>query len=219
MENGAGAALIIILQLVFLEGILSLDNAAVLGAMVASLPADRAIPWPQRLQRLSGLTTRLLGMQRSAALKVGLLGAYVGRGLLLLAATVIAHNPWMRLVGAGYLLYLGLNHIARWYERAATDAHPSAFARANSGFWPTVVMLELADLAFSLDNVVAAAALSSQFWVLMVGVALGILAMRFAADLFGRLVTWEPALETGAYLLVLAIGVELVTSDLLSTLR
>lgn len=38
---------LIVLQLIFLEGILSIDNAAVLGAMVAPLPDDQPIPWPR----------------------------------------------------------------------------------------------------------------------------------------------------------------------------
>ena len=47
------AAVTIIIQLIFLEGILSIDNAAVLGAMVAHLPRDEPIPWPQSLRFLT----------------------------------------------------------------------------------------------------------------------------------------------------------------------
>lgn len=83
----------IIIQLIFLEGILSLDNAAVLGAMVAPLPDDQPIPWPAALRGLGDRLDPLLGMQRDAALKVGLLGAYVGRGIMLAIATVIIQNP------------------------------------------------------------------------------------------------------------------------------
>ena len=36
----------IVLQLIFLEGILSIDNAAVLGLLVPPLPDDKGIPWP-----------------------------------------------------------------------------------------------------------------------------------------------------------------------------
>jgi hypothetical protein len=40
--------LAIILQLVFLEGVLSIDNAAVSGARVSQLPDDRPISVPTR---------------------------------------------------------------------------------------------------------------------------------------------------------------------------
>ena len=41
---------VIILQLIVLEGLLSIDNAAVLGAMVIHLPEDKPIEWPKALK-------------------------------------------------------------------------------------------------------------------------------------------------------------------------
>jgi hypothetical protein len=66
----------------------TVDLSAVLGAMVAVLPSDQPIPWPSWLKGLGNRLNPLLGGQRDAALKVGLLGAYLGRGLML----VIAHQ-------------------------------------------------------------------------------------------------------------------------------
>jgi predicted tellurium resistance membrane protein TerC len=83
----------IIIQLIFLEGILSIDNAAVLGAMVAHLPNDKPIPWPRWI-RIPASWHGRMGNQREAALKVGLLGAYLGRGLMLLLASVIISCTW-----------------------------------------------------------------------------------------------------------------------------
>ena len=80
-------------------------------------------------------------------------------------------------------------------------------------FWSVVLSVELADLAFSLDNVVAAAALSHDYWVVMLGVALGIVTMRFAAGLFTRFIEREPILAPAAYILVLNIAIELVLED------
>ncbi len=62
--------LYIIIQVIFLEGILSIDNAAVLGAMVSVLPKQDRVPWPTPLKSLGPPTHRLLGGQRSSALKV-----------------------------------------------------------------------------------------------------------------------------------------------------
>ncbi len=84
----------IIIQVIFLEGILSIDNAAVLGAMVSVLPAKDMVPWPGPLKFLGPPVHRILGGQRSAALKVGLLGAYLGRGLMLVLANFVIHNPY-----------------------------------------------------------------------------------------------------------------------------
>src|SRR3990172_8287577 len=87
--------LLIVLQLIYLEGILSIDNAAVIGAMVSALPKNEVIPWPPALRFLEHPVHRMLGGQRLAALKVGLLGAYVGRGSVLFIATWGVANPWV----------------------------------------------------------------------------------------------------------------------------
>ncbi|MCC9078417.1 DUF475 domain-containing protein [Litorilinea aerophila] len=208
---------IIIAQLFFLEGILSIDNAAVLGAMVMPLPTDRSIPWPGWLRPLGQRIDPALGPQRQAALKVGLLGAYLGRGLMLLIANLLVRNPWIHLVGGAYLIYLGVDALA-WPElpELAGEAGQSPLqpGKPGQGFWQVVLAVELADLAFSLDNVVAAVALSRHLLVVMLGVGLGILTMRFAAGLFSRLIEREPILETAAYLLVLMIGLRLWAEQL-----
>jgi tellurite resistance protein TerC len=206
--------LVIVLQLVFLEGILSLDNAAALGAMVAPLPNDIRVPWPSWLRGVGTWLDPLLGMQRDAALKVGLLGAYVGRGLMLALATVVIRNAWLRLLGGLYLLYLSLNYLGNLGREAHDSGETSLPAHPRANFWSVVLAVELADLAFSLDNVVAAVALSDEYWVVLLGVAIGIVLMRFAATIFTRLIGWEPNLEIAAYLLILAISVELILDDL-----
>src|SRR4051812_30441138 len=102
------AFITIILQLIFLECILSIDNAAVLGAMVTPLPQDRLVPWPRRLRGILSKLDPLLGPQRQAALKVGLIGAYAGRILMLFLASIIIQNVWMHILGAIYLIYLAV---------------------------------------------------------------------------------------------------------------
>lgn len=199
----------IILLLTFLEGILSIDNAAVLGAMVAHLPRDKPIPWPNWLRFMEGHGARLLGPQQAAALKVGLLGAYLGRGLMLGLAFIITENEWILVLGAAYLFWLGISHFAGLYHKEQAEKDSAARIK-KTGFWQTVLIIELIDLAFSLDNVVVAVQLDPQrrFWVIALGVGIGILVMRFAATIFSSLIAWEPNLEHAAFALLLAIGTE-----------
>jgi len=199
-------AVTIIIQLIFLECVLSIDNAAVLGAMVAHLPTDRPTPWPRVLRPLLSRLDPILGSQRQAALKVGLLGAYGGRALMLILASIIIKVWWVPILGSLYLLYLGINHFAEYHQQGHGREDNKARLHRRGGFWSVVLAIELADLAFSLDNVVAAVALSRDLWVVLLGVAIGIVSMRFAATLFTRMIAWEPALEDGAYLLLLFIG-------------
>jgi tellurite resistance protein TerC len=198
----------ILAQITFLEGVLSLDNAAVLGALVQRLPSDQSVPWPASLTRLGSALHKLLGPQRTAALRVGLLGAYLGRGLMLVLASFVIRNPWLQLVGALYLLKISVAELAPHGEDP-TETPAERQIRAHS-FWGTVLTVELMDLAFSLDNVVVVISLSDKLWLVLGGVAIGILTMRFAAGIFAGLIEKVPALGPAAYVLVFNIGVEFI---------
>ena len=201
----------ILFQLIFLEGILSIDNAAVLGAMVSALPDDRKVEWPRLLHGLGKLINPLAGNQRTAALRVGLLGAYLGRGLMLFLASLVIQNSWLKIVGAIYLVRLAFESLGM-----PESGEEAQFEQEHklSGFWLVVLNVELADLIFSIDNVVAAVSLSKNLWLVMLGVAIGILTMRFAAGLFAKAVLKEPILKTAAYILVLNIGIQLLLEEL-----
>lgn len=201
--------LIIILQLIFLEGILSIDNAAVIGALVAPLPDDQHVIWPQSLQRIGEWLHPVLGNQRLAALRVGLLGAYVGRGAMLFLTSFLIHNSWIKLVGAAYLIHLAFDSLGSAAPINVDDGEITRPVKEQA-FWSTVLTVEIMDLIFSIDNVVAAVSLSDKLWVVMVGVAIGILTMRFAAGIFSYAVTREPILKPAAYVLVFIIGLELI---------
>jgi tellurite resistance protein TerC len=201
---------VIVLQLIALEGLLSIDNAAVLGALVVPLPDDRPIEWPKGLARFGAILRPVLGNQRLAALRVGLLGAYIGRGSMLVLAALIVNNPWLKVLGALYLVRLAFDNLGM-AEPGEQDAHVHPAGTAS--FWGIVLIVEITDLIFSLDNVVAAVSLSTKLWVVMIGVAIGILMMRFAAGWFSYAVEREPVLKTAAYTLVLAIGTELMVEE------
>jgi len=201
---------LLVLQLIVLEGLLSLDNAAVLGALVSHLPDNVAITWPKSLKRLGDALHPLLGNERTAALRVGLLGAYAGRAIMLLFASLIIQNPWLKVLGAAYLIRLAFDNLGM---AEAGDVDDHTHHTEGRSFWMVVVTVELSDLAFSLDNVVAAVALSNKIWVVMLGVAIGILFMRFAAGLFSYAVIREPILKQAAYILVLNIGIELLVEE------
>ena len=200
---------IIILQLIFLEGILSIDNAAVIGALVSPLPDDKRVVWPKMLERFGEWLHPVIGNQRLAALRVGLLGAYVGRGAMLFLTSFLIHNPWIKLVGAAYLIHLAFDNLKNMSGGGSDDDENLQPIRVQS-FWSTVLTVELMDLIFSIDNVVAAVSLSDKIWVVMVGVGIGIITMRFAAGIFSYAVRREPILKQAAYVLVLNIGLELI---------
>lgn len=180
-------AIPVIISLIIIEGLLSVDNALAIAAMASHLP----------------------GKQKLWALRVGIIGAYVFRGLALLFATYIMANPWLKALGAAYLLHLMAYHFAH-VEKKAKEAE-SGVMIANKGFWATVASIELMDLSLGVDNVVAAVALSDQFWVVCTGVFIGILALRFVAGYCIGLIERFPVLEHTAFLLIGFVGALLLT--------
>lgn len=200
------ASATVILMLILIEGILSVDNAAVLATMVMRLPES----------------------QRGKALKYGIIGAYVFRGICLVLVAWLMSIWWLEPVGGLYLIYLAWKHFAN-HETAAGEAEEHAANEGNwlyrhtmgrlGRFWATVVAVEIMDLAFSLDNVFAAVAFTkneklypapSNMVLVCFGVFVGILAMRFAAQGFVKLMQRFPFLEKCAYIVIAVLGVKLL---------
>ena len=192
------AAGLILLNLILIESLLSIDNAAVLATMVMDLPAA----------------------QRGKALKYGILGAYFFRGLCLIFAAWLITIWWLKPLGGLYLLYITYNYFktksAPKVSEKISDKKESRFYKYTTGlvgqFWATVLLIEMIDLAFSLDNVFAAVALSSNIILVMTGVFIGILSMRFVAQLFVKLIEKFPFLKTCAFVVIGVLGVKLSVS-------
>ena len=198
---------LVFLQLVFLEIILSIDNAMVLAVMVSILPKNKPIPWPKSFSRYIDRLNSILGPQRKAALRVGLLGAYLGRAFMLLAIIWIIRNPWIKVLSGCYLIYFAFSRMGIF---STEESDVEIRFITNFSFWSVVLSIELTDLFFSIDNVIEASAHTQRFWIIMPAVAIGVLFMRVAAHWFGILIEREPGIRVGVYLLVMNIGVELL---------
>ena len=211
---GLLAGALVIIQVILLDGILSVDNVAVLGTLVQHLPTK---PLPATgLARF--VPSRLRHSQRNAALTLGIVGAYVGRGLMLVGAKYIIDHPALRYVGAAYLVLLFWNHLnvgPKWLHPEPFWFLSKIFGKESSsaGFWSTVINVEMTDLAFSLDNVVAVVALSSNIWLVVAGTFVSILIIRFGARQFVKLVERIPALGHGAYLIIGFIGGRMIFEE------
>jgi YkoY family integral membrane protein len=181
--------------LVILEGLLSADNALVLAVMVKHLPPD----------------------QRKKALFYGLLGAYVFRFIAIGVGVFLIKLWWVKIIGAAYLAWLSIKYFMDKRKAAQSDeeeAHgmnqTGLLIRLFGTFWGTVVAVEIMDIAFSVDSVLAAFGVSEQIWVLLVGGMLGVLMMRGIAGVFLKLIDRIPELETSAYVLILLIAAKML---------
>lgn len=192
------AALLVVLNLILIESLLSIDNAAVLATMVMDLPEK----------------------DRKRALRIGLVLAYIFRGTALIFAGVLIKIAWLKLVGGGYLLYLcghffykeifKHEHILEIEkeELDETIKHPKKRFGLNQ-FWSTVLMVEVMDMTFSIDNVFAAVAFTNNIYLVCLGVFIGIITMRIVAGYFVKLMERFPFLDTIAFLIIGILGLKL----------
>lgn len=181
----------IFLTLIYLEAVLSFDNAAVLAAMVRPLPPE----------------------QRRKALLYGLAGAYVFRITAILLATFIIENWWLKLVGALYLVWLPIKHWRGKAHEKATGVRKAATIFGLSALWSTVVYVELLDIAFALDQVLVAVALTDEVLIIIVASMTAIVFLRISASYMSRIMDWFPALEDLAYLAVGFVGLKLLYEE------
>jgi len=191
-------ALMVVGNLIIIESLLSIDNAAVLATMVMDLPKNK----------------------RKKALKYGVFGAYLFRGLALLFATFLVQFWYLKPLGGIYLLYIVWDW---WMDKLSDDSGKKEHSKNDKwiykkvtsligSFWATIIVVELMDVAFSIDNVFAAVAFSDNIVLIWVGVFIGILAMRFVAQIFVNLMEKYPFLETCAFIVIGCLGLKLVLS-------
>lgn len=197
----------VLIVLIVLEGLLATDNAVVMAVMVKHLPKP----------------------QQKKALFYGLLGAFVFRFTALFMITFLVKFWEIQAIGAAYLLVIAGKNIYDKLTHRQAD-HPNKKPKKQSGFWMTVVKVELADIAFALDSMLAAVALAvtlpelgdfhiggingGQFAVMLLGGMIGLIMIRFAAKQFVVLLEKYPTLETAAFLIVGWVGVKLAVLTL-----
>ncbi|WP_347488773.1 TerC family protein [Desulfoscipio sp. XC116] len=180
----------IIFWLVILEGLLSCDNALVLAVVVRRLPKH----------------------QQKKALIYGIWGAYFFRFLAIGLGTYLIKVQWVQILGAGYLLWMAGKYFMSKRQETSADGDEPKVRRGGfwDTFWGTVVTVELMDISFSVDSILAAFAMSDQIWVLFLGGLLGILMMRGVATIFIKWLEKYPTLESAAYILIALIGAKLM---------
>lgn len=205
----------VLIVLVVLEGLLAADNALVLAIMVKHLDED----------------------VRKKALFYGLAGAFIFRFASLFIISFLVDVWQLQAIGAIYLLYMAINHIVRKLVVHKTadgaeqkDGDNAGKKKKTSGFWGTVLKVELADIAFAVDSILAAVALAvalpptglpniggldgGKFIVILLGGFIGLIIMRFAANFFVKLLHSRPGLEIAAFLIVGWVGIKLAVHTL-----
>ncbi|MDV3353730.1 DUF475 domain-containing protein [Leptolyngbyaceae cyanobacterium CCMR0082] len=178
-------------------GIETLLQLIVLVAMEAVLTADNAIA-------LAGLAQTLQQPElERRALNIGLGLAYVFRMLLVVGTAWVLQFWQFELAGALYLLWLA----GRYFTTKPPDS--SQLVQASS-HWQIIPLMVLTDLAFSLDSVTTALAISQELWLIMLGGTIGVVLLRFLAGLFIQWLQEFVYLEDAGYWAVALVGMRLL---------
>ena len=194
VDSGVKTPLILLI-LIVLEAVLSADNAIALAAIAQNLKDPK-------LQR--------------QALNIGLVGAYVLRMSLILTATWIVKFWQFELIGAFYLLWLVFDHFTSSEEDNLVEESTDGSDAVT--LWQIVPTIAMTDLAFSLDSVTTAIAVAEDTWLILIGGTIGIITLRFLAELFIRWLKEYVHLEDAGFITVGFVGLRLLSKVILPEL-
>jgi len=175
--------------LVVLEGLLSADNALVVAIMILGLPRG----------------------EQKLALRYGLFGAFAFRIIATLLAVYLIQLAWVKLLGGLYLIYLTYQH---FFESGDAEQRsrprPARPWLGLSALWGTILKVELVNIAFSIDSILVAVAMSTKTWVVLTGGLIGIVAMRVVIAQLLSIVRRYPTLVDGAFIIIALVGAKLL---------
>ncbi|VEP13382.1 Integral membrane protein, YkoY family [Hyella patelloides LEGE 07179] len=184
VDSGVQTPLILLI-LIVLEAVLSADNAIALAAIAQNLKDPE-------LQR--------------KALNIGLVGAYILRITLIVIATWVVQFWQFELIGAFYLLWLAFDYFTSSEEETEAEHNSLKF----SSLWRIVPTIAMTDLAFSLDSVTTAIAIAEDTWLIVTGGTIGVITLRFLAEIFIRWLQEYKHLEDAGFITVGFVGLRLL---------
>lgn len=178
----------VVISLFIIEVLLSIDNALVNATLAEALPEEK----------------------RGKAIRVGIILGAVFRVFALLLASFIIQNLWLKLAGALYLIYLAIAHLGK-----AIDEDGKVI-KAKPTMRGVITQIAIADLVFSIDNVISAVSFTDNIYLIMFGVGIGVLSMLFITPILSRLIHKYKGMPQAAYVIVGLIGVALCLETITS---
>ncbi|MGX6428613.1 TerC family protein [Levilactobacillus yonginensis] len=182
---------LIIFSLVLIECLLSVDNAVVLAAQTQSLPTKK---------------------EQEESLFYGIWGAYIFRFIIIGLGTYLINFWEIKVIGALYLVFLVFQYFTKTRVKHTRKLVKDKKRRLLPLFWSVVLQIEMMDIIFSVDSVLASLAISNNPVIVLIGGLIGILAMRGVAEVIMKLMRRIPELEPMAYILIGIIAVKLFVS-------
>ncbi|MGD9941704.1 MAG: TerC family protein [Burkholderiaceae bacterium] len=174
-----------LLQIVWVNILLSGDNAVVIALAARALPPK----------------------QQKKAIVIGSGAAIAMRIVLTMVAAVLLRMPWLKMIGGGLLVYIGVSLLLPEGEEGGADG-------GNGGMFAAVRTILIADLVMSLDNVIAVAAAAMGNNVLLIaGLAISIPLVIFGSTLLLKVIERFPVIVWAGAALLGFIAGEIFVDD------
>ena len=180
--------------LIILEILLSADNAIALASLTKSLKNSE---------------------DRTRALNIGITISLILRIFLILLSAFLLKYLIIRISAGLYLIYLFFSNVilkGKNYSDKENKENYSNFNKIN--FIKVVALLSVTDLAFSIDSITTAVAISDQYILVVTGAIIGVIALRFTSEIFLRLIEYFTRLEMAGYVAILIIGSKLILNTI-----
>lgn len=179
----------IIISLFIIEVLLSVDNALVNATLAESLPEEK----------------------RKKAIRIGILLGALFRIIALFLVAIIIQNVWLKVLGGLYLIYLAVVHLGKVVTEEGKTLTPKTTYRA------VIFQIALADIVFSIDNVISAVSFSENIYIVMLGVGIGVVSMLFITPILSKLIHKYKGMPQAAYAIVGFVGLALLVETLTHT--
>tara|TARA_B100000945_G_scaffold319501_1_gene326859 strand:- start:1907 stop:2629 length:723 start_codon:yes stop_codon:yes gene_type:complete len=175
--------------IVSLELVLSADNAVALASITKNL--------------------NNIDLQKKA-LNIGIFIALLLRILVILTAQFILNFWPVKLIGGIYLISLSVSKFLTINKNVSPENDNDTNSKSKSSLIKVILLLSVTDLAFSIDSITAAVAISDQFLLVITGAIIGVIALRFTSGLFIKWLEIYVNLEKAGYIAVGIIGIKLI---------
>ena len=175
--------------IVSLELVLSADNAVALASITKNL--------------------NNIDLQRKA-LNIGIFIALLLRILVILTAQFFLNFWPVKLIGGIYLISLSISKFISLNSNDSNIESNDNIDKSNISLLKVILLLSVTDLAFSIDSITAAVAISDQFLLVITGAIIGVIALRFTSGLFIKWLEIYINLEKAGYIAVGLIGIKLI---------
>ena len=175
--------------IVSLELVLSADNAVALASITKNL--------------------NNIDLQRKA-LNIGIFIALLLRILVILTAQFFLNFWPVKLIGGIYLISLSISKFSSLNSNDSNKDNNDKSDNPKISLFRVIILLSITDLAFSIDSITAAVAISDQFLLVITGAIIGVIALRFTSGLFIKWLEIYINLEKAGYIAVGLIGLKLI---------